>query len=126
MSDTQDDAAGGNPAPDTEHLAAEVERLTTLLALETDQTTRLTAELDAAHERITELDREIAERRRAMPPPPAPPVHPDFPRGVKLLAPHGFIEEGTGRHRFWNAGDVVADPAEVALLIGRGAALGNR
>lgn len=45
----------------------------------------------------------------------------NFPTMVKLTHPHGFIEEETGRHRFWKAGDVVADPSEVMLLINRGA-----
>lgn len=43
-----------------------------------------------------------------------------IPAKVRLTAPHGFIDENS-RHRYWNAGEVVGDAAEVALLINRGA-----
>jgi hypothetical protein len=40
----------------------------------------------------------------------------------RLVRPHGFINQD-GRHCYWTAGDVVSDPAEVAMLKGRGASL---
>lgn len=120
MPKTQDEAAVTEPQADFD-LKAEIERLTTLLAVETDTNTRLVADLDAARGLIASLQDELAEARPA----PKPAVHPDFPHGVKLLLPHGFIEEETGRHRFWKAGEIVTDPAEAALLIGRGAALSH-
>lgn len=46
---------------------------------------------------------------------------PPKPAAVRLTHPHGFIEEETGRHRSWLAGEKIVDPAEIELLIGRGA-----
>jgi len=43
-----------------------------------------------------------------------------MPARVILTAPHGFIDENN-RHRYWNAGEIVSDPHEVALLMERGA-----
>lgn len=43
-----------------------------------------------------------------------------MPARIVLIAPHGFIDEND-RHRYWNAGEIVSDPHEVALLIERGA-----
>lgn len=43
---------------------------------------------------------------------------PSLPSKVRLVWPYGFIDEN-GRHRAWKGGDVVADPAEIALLIER-------
>lgn len=43
-----------------------------------------------------------------------------MPTRIILTAPHGFIDEND-RHRYWNAGEVVSEPHEVALLIERGA-----
>ena len=36
----------------------------------------------------------------------------------RLVAPHGFIDEN-GRHRYWNPGDIVSEPAEVEMLKSR-------
>ena len=35
---------------------------------------------------------------------------------IRLTAPHGFVEDATGIQRTWQAGQVVTDPAEMALL----------
>lgn len=35
---------------------------------------------------------------------------------IRLAAPHGFIEDETGIQRNWQAGQVVTDPGEMALL----------
>lgn len=55
---------------------------------------------------------------------PAPDATPTPPEAVKarLLYAHGFIDEN-GTHRMWKAGDVVSDPAEIAMLTERGADL---
>ncbi len=56
------------------------------------------------------------------PAPPSPPVDPPAPVVGKhrLTRPHGFID-GDGRHRYWHAGDVLSDAAEIAMLKARGA-----
>jgi len=43
-----------------------------------------------------------------------------LPVSVRLLRPHGFIDE-TGTQRYWRQGLVVSHPADVAVLIARGA-----
>lgn len=43
------------------------------------------------------------------------------PAMVRLTHPHGFVEDDTGRLRYWKAGDVIKDPNEIDLLIERGA-----
>jgi hypothetical protein len=43
---------------------------------------------------------------------------PSLPRAIRLTHPHSFIDEN-GRHRTWRAGDLITDPAEVALLVER-------
>ena len=43
-----------------------------------------------------------------------------MPARIILTAPHGFIDEND-RHRYWNAGEIVSEPHEIALLIERGA-----
>ena len=43
---------------------------------------------------------------------------PTLPAKVRLVSPHGYIDEN-GRHRYWHGGDVISDPAEIALLMGR-------
>jgi hypothetical protein len=35
---------------------------------------------------------------------------------IRLTAPHGFIEDATGIQRNWQAGQIVTDPGEMALL----------
>lgn len=35
---------------------------------------------------------------------------------IRLIAPHGFIEDGSGIQRNWQAGQIVTDPGEMALL----------
>jgi hypothetical protein len=42
----------------------------------------------------------------------------DLPAKIRLMAPHGFVDDD-GRNRFWLAGTVVCDPAEIALLVER-------
>jgi hypothetical protein len=45
----------------------------------------------------------------------------DFPAApfkIRLTHPHSFIDDN-GRHRVWNAGDVITDPAEIEMLTGR-------
>lgn len=44
----------------------------------------------------------------------------DLPAAIKLLQPHGFIDEATQQHRYWQQAQVVFEPADIALLIGRG------
>lgn len=41
-----------------------------------------------------------------------------LPAKVRLVRPHGFIDED-GTHRYWKAGDVVSDPATIKLLSDR-------
>ncbi len=41
-------------------------------------------------------------------------------RKIKLTHHHGYIDDD-GRDRFWKAGTVIADDAEIDLLVGRGA-----
>lgn len=41
---------------------------------------------------------------------------------VRLTHQHSFIDEDN-RHRVWKGGDVISDPAEIALLRQRGARL---
>lgn len=48
------------------------------------------------------------------PEPPAP-----LPEQVELAAPHGFIDEETGAHRFWPAGAIVKAEDEIKLLLSR-------
>ena len=48
------------------------------------------------------------------------PAVPDGPR-VRLTAPHGFIDESTGRNLFWTQGEVITDPAVIDMLKARGA-----
>jgi hypothetical protein len=40
------------------------------------------------------------------------------PGKIRLTHLHGFIDEND-RNRVWRAGDVVTDPAEIALLVDR-------
>lgn len=59
--------------------------------------------------------------------PAAPPVQPPkakskVPASVKLMSPHGFIDENE-QHRYWHSGQEVTDPEEIALLIERKAPL---
>ena len=44
-----------------------------------------------------------------------------LPAKVRLVHSHGFIEPETRRHRLWQAGEMVVSPAEIELLISRGA-----
>ena len=54
--------------------------------------------------------------------PPAAPVEPDLkaalPASVTLDAPYGFIDD-EGVNRYWNAGQVVTNSDDVALLVER-------
>lgn len=44
-----------------------------------------------------------------------------LPAKVRLVRAHGFIEQETGRHRLWQAGEMVGDASEIEMLISRGA-----
>ena len=46
-----------------------------------------------------------------------------MPSTVKLTAPYGFIDDETGVHYFWQAGQVVTEATEVQLLVERQAPL---
>ena len=48
---------------------------------------------------------------------------PLLPTSITLSAPHGFIDDETGEHRYWQAGMEVTDPDEIKLLIDRQAPL---
>jgi hypothetical protein len=51
--------------------------------------------------------------------PAAEPAKPALPAKLRIVqAEYGFYEEG-GRYRHWRGGDIVTDPAEIALLIAR-------
>ena len=52
---------------------------------------------------------------------PAAPA--EMPTKVRLQTRHGYIEEETGRPRMWEAGDVIVDAGEIALLLDRHAPL---
>ena len=56
-----------------------------------------------------------------VPVPLAPPAEVPAPviRRHRLTHAHGFIDEND-RHRHWRAGDVLSDPAEIAMLQARG------
>lgn len=45
---------------------------------------------------------------------------PTGPR-AKLTAPHGYIDEATGRSLYWQLGEVVTDPKMIEMLKERGA-----
>lgn len=45
---------------------------------------------------------------------------PAAPASIRLLAPHGFIDDA-GEHQYWHQGQQVEDPEVVKLLIERGA-----
>jgi hypothetical protein len=51
-----------------------------------------------------------------------PPVAP-LPESVKLASPYGFINDETGEHRYWQAGQEVTDPDDIKLLVERQAPL---
>ena len=42
---------------------------------------------------------------------------------VKLAAPYGFIDDETGEHRYWQAGQEVTNPEEIKVLVERQAPL---
>lgn len=45
----------------------------------------------------------------------------ELPKSVKLAAPYAFYEDEGGALRTWAAGQTVEDPAEIAILVERGA-----
>ena len=76
---------------------------------------------DVAAEEL-ELDQAVVpDETNEQPPPPDVSTH---PKRVQLVRPHGFIDE-YGQNRHWQQGEIVGDPAQVALLIERGAHLQN-
>ncbi len=46
-----------------------------------------------------------------------------LPARVRVQHRYGYIDEETGRSRMWEAGDMIVDAGEIALLVGRGAPL---
>ncbi|HHW4679827.1 MAG TPA: hypothetical protein ACQGQH_10480 [Xylella sp.] len=48
---------------------------------------------------------------------------PPPPESVKLAAPYGFINDETGEHHYWQAGQEVTDPDEIKRLVERQAPL---
>lgn len=46
-----------------------------------------------------------------------------LPASVKLAAPYGFIDDETGEHRYWQAGQEVTNPEEIKVLVERQAPL---
>jgi hypothetical protein len=50
------------------------------------------------------------------------PEAPVLPTKVLVVRQHSFLDD-TGRHRIWLGGQIVTDPADIALLIQRGATL---
>ncbi len=49
---------------------------------------------------------------------PETPIDVARPARIELVRPHSFIDDA-GRHRMWNQGQAVTDPAEIALLVER-------
>ncbi len=43
-----------------------------------------------------------------------------LPAAIKLVRPHGFIDEA-GNHRYWQQDQVVFEPADIKVLMERGA-----
>ena len=60
------------------------------------------------------------EAMRAAPPAekPKPTAKAELPESITLKRPHGFIDEDTGAHRYWQPG-LVTNPDDIALLIER-------
>lgn len=54
------------------------------------------------------------------PAPAEPEAKAPLPAKVKMVRPHGFIDDA-GQHRYWQQGQVVFEPADIALLAERGA-----
>ena len=48
------------------------------------------------------------------------PVPAELPAKIKMDSLHGYYEEN-GRYREWKQYDVITDPAEIKLLVARGA-----
>lgn len=46
-----------------------------------------------------------------------------LPESVRLASPYGFIDDESGEHRYWQAGQEVTNPEEIKLLIERQAPL---
>ncbi|MEQ1694771.1 MAG: hypothetical protein ABL901_02925 [Hyphomicrobiaceae bacterium] len=42
-----------------------------------------------------------------------------LPAKIKMLEPHGFIDDETGKSYFWQQGQTVFEPAEIAMLVER-------
>jgi hypothetical protein len=61
-----------------------------------------------------------ARTKRQRPEETEPVVDNDLPERIKIIDPHGFIDD-EGTHRYWHAGVQVEDPEQIALLIARGA-----
>ena len=61
----------------------------------------------------------MAEERPKLTLPSKAPAR-EFPERVQVERLHAFIDEN-GRHRKWHGGDIVTDPAEIELLMTRGA-----
>jgi hypothetical protein len=44
----------------------------------------------------------------------------DLPAKIRLVEPHGFIDDA-GEHRYWQQGQNVTDPDDIAILVDRAA-----
>lgn len=44
-----------------------------------------------------------------------------LPTKIKMTRPHGFVDEETGESHYWHINQEVFEPADIALLIERGA-----
>ena len=80
----------------------------------------LTGQLNQAMADLSATRQELAQMKIASMPPEEKPLPPGTPKKIRLLSPHGFIDDN-GRARNWNAGDVISTGQEIALLVGRGA-----
>jgi hypothetical protein len=135
MSDSKQAADG---AAKDETPAVDVAKLQAALAAEAARGDALemaaetrAAELNAAQSRVFELEATVARlsddvvhRDRIIAGLQAEIAkHSPDPIGVELTAPHGFIDEANGRNHYWNVGQVVTDPDEIALLKERQASL---
>lgn len=41
-----------------------------------------------------------------------------LPQSIKMVKPHGFIDD-KGKHRYWQQGQVVFEPDDIAVLVER-------
>lgn len=107
----------------TQAVAARDAQIAQLSQRVTDLTAQLGergAEIVGASRRVADLEAEIAALKAAQAGPALPPPPAGTPQEIRLTAPYGYVDE-TGRTRNWRPGEVITDPHEIALLVGRGA-----